>query len=354
LPDLPTQLRNFIFFQDLSIFVVLHIRCESMKKKKCHMNEQRAPRTGGAVRTVLFLMAAIIPLLFANQGCENSFTPRDEFNERLAVFCVLDPSVPHQIVRIETTYDAETTESGGQGRPVDSAAVRVDRLDRNQQTSWVFRDTLIDAGQGVLKKVWISTSFKPDEGGSYRLSVNVPGLPAVTAEVRVPSKPYIDLIPPVLSMGKNTVELVAGAISTVAPPKGFYFRLWVSGEKNVGGSKTSVRMEVPVRIDRLTNDTIFSKPGRDASQSFSAELIAIMKSRLEDRENATNIRLVGTGYSMDTFIYGYFQTVRGFDDPVSVRQDRPDVTNVRGGVGVFGAVVPDSLNKPYVSILIEK
>ena len=287
--------------------------------------------------------------LFGLPGCDNSFTPKQSYKERLVVYCVLDPSQPCQMVRIESTYDAAGTnpnEPLGK-REITTAVVRVSTLKK----SFLFTDTLVDNGSGGLKKVWISRDLVPTEGSIYTLTADVPGNDRVTATVQVPSKPYLDIVPPQLSVGKTSVELRASAISTVAPPKGFYFRLILIGQLYVNGRWVDIQREVPQYIDAATGDSVRTKPGRESSVSFSFDIINGMKARMQDLEGADNIQILGLGYSLDNFLYSYFQTVRGFDDPVSVRQDRPDVTNVVGGVGIFGAIVPDSLRRPYLSLI---
>ena len=42
-------------------------------------------------------------------------------------------------------------------------------------------------------------------------------------------------------------------------------------------------------------------------------------------------------------VYNYYNTVNEFRDPVSVRLDEPDYSNVSGGWGMFGAYTLDSL-----------
>ena len=38
----------------------------------------------------------------------------------------------------------------------------------------------------------------------------------------------------------------------------------------------------------------------------------------------------------------YMQSVKGYDDPYTVRLDKPDWTNIVNGYGVFGAIRLDS------------
>ena len=298
------------------------------------------------------LVAVGLLALVCLAGCDNSFTPKQDYTPRLVVYCVLDASLPYQLVRLESTYDAAGTNPKDPigKRVITSAVVRVNTLKR----SFLFTDTLVDNGQGGLKKVWISRDLLPTEGSVYTLTVDVPGNVPITATVQVPSKPYLDIVPPILSAGKVGVELRAAVISSVAPPKGFYFRFFIVGQIWVANHWVEIRHEVPEYIDAATGDSVFTKPGRESSVSFSFDIISGMKARMQDLEGADNIQILGLGYSLDNFLYSYFQTVRGFDDPVSVRQDRPDVTNVVGGVGIFGAIVPDSLRRSYVSILSGK
>lgn len=303
----------------------------------------RAPR-------ILPLLAAVaVCTILTLPGCDNTFSPKADYTERLVVFAVLDPSQQVQIVRIETTYDAEgTTPDVPIGRRViDSARVLIS--DDRQQ--WVLRDTVMDLGGGVTKKVWFTRALRPQEAKTYRLTVDVPGTPQITSSVFVPSKAYVQIVPPVLTAGKRGVEVRSSVISTVAPPKGYYFRLWVVGRINVNGELKEIRREVPVRYEGSNRTPVYSEPARESVTVFLTDAVVDTKNTLEGRDGATNVQLQATAYTMDAYLYNYFQTVRGFDDPVSVRQDKPDVTNIRGGVGVFGALVADSVRSSYVSVI---
>jgi hypothetical protein len=46
---------------------------------------------------------------------------------------------------------------------------------------------------------------------------------------------------------------------------------------------------------------------------------------------------------VETNLYKYYKIANGFQDPYSIREDQPDFTNIVGGVGVFGAMVEDSV-----------
>jgi len=297
-----------------------------------------------------FLLSFFL-LAFIAGSCDNTFSPKAEYKERIVVFAVLDKSAAFQIVRLESTYDAEgaTPETPINQREITEATVRI----HAPLKVYSLKDTLVDDNLGGQKKIWITRDLLPEEGRTYTLEVIVPGVDPITAKVQVPGNPFLQVRPPFAQNGQGLV-LAAGAISTIAPPKGFYFRVWVVGTKDVGGQLVEVRREVPTNVDPKTGAFVYSKPTRASAVSFQIDMLARVKSDLEIQEGASNFQIVADAYSMDTYLYGYFQTVRGFDDPVSVRQDRPDVSNVVGGVGVFGAIVPDSIRQSYSSIFTSK
>lgn len=293
----------------------------------------------------VFLCCALVLIA----GCDNSFDPKEEYQERIVVFAVLDVTSPVQVVRLERTFDAAGTnpnEPIGK-QPVTDAKVRI----QTNKRTFTLTDTLVDIGAGTMKKIWITRELLPVEGAVYTLLVEVPGLPAISSQATVPSRAFVQLLAPDVAGLRKGVELRAGAISTSATPRGFYFRLWITGEKTVNGKRVELRYEIPRGIDPKTGNTEYTKPSRDISVEFPTEFLADLRARLEQTDSTQNIQVVGTAYSLDTYLYAYYQTVRGFDDPVSVRQDKPDFTNIDGGIGVFGAISTDSVRISYNSLI---
>ena len=54
-------------------------------------------------------------------------------------------------------------------------------------------------------------------------------------------------------------------------------------------------------------------------------------------------RVVGRVLQCERGLYDYYNTVNGFRDPISVRLDEPDYSNLSGAKGVFGSYTLDSL-----------
>lgn len=293
------------------------------------------------IRHVLPLL--LLPLLLG--GCENTFSPKAPYQERIVVFSILDPAAAFQVVRLENTYDAELTNPNDPigKRTIDSARVSI----ASDRKNFIFHDTLITIGDGSQRRVWINYELKPTEGTRYTLTVQVPEFERITAVTQVPSRSYVQI--------QNTLNglRVIGQDETAYPPDAFYFRLWVVGERTEGGKQVDVRREVPLRFDNETDLFVFTEPTRSNVELFRLSEVVTTHADLRNFDSVSGRYLVATGYSLDKFVYSYYKLVRGFDDPVSVRQDQPDVTNIQNGVGIFGSLFADSVRINYSSIVTQ-
>jgi hypothetical protein len=288
------------------------------------------------LRVLPLLLLALLP------ACENDFSPKAEYEERVVLFSVLDPNAPYQVVRLERTFDADNSNPATAPTPDPITDAEVTVTARNRRH--VFRDTLFTLPDGSKKKVWINNEIVPTEGVDYTMTVEVPGFKPISAVTRVPSRAYTQL------------QVVAGGVrlaavpQTAYPPSGFYFRLWVVGSKNVDGRQVEFRREVPIRGSAETGYD-FPEPSRDRSVTFSNAQLLRVHSELRNEEGVSGSDIVGVGYSLDQYLYTFYKLARGFDDPVSVRQDRPDISNVQGGAGIYGAMFSDSVKVRFSAVV---
>ncbi|MBR9976552.1 MAG: DUF4249 family protein [Bacteroidetes bacterium] len=294
--------------------------------------------TGSAILSALLLIVGLT-------ACDDDFSPKADFVERVVVFSVLDRSASYQVVRLERTFDADGLDLGNKQTPdpVTEATVEV----RTAGERHVFTDTLITLSDGSTRKVWINRDLRPVEGRVYTLTVDVPGFDRINATTQVPSRAFVQI--QVIDGG---VRLLA-VENTAYPASGYYFRLWVSGKKTVDGVETEVRREVPFRLNSVTGKFEFPEPSRDKAVVFPNGNLLRAHSALQQEEGVSGREVVGEAYSLDQFFYSYYKLARGFDDPVSVRQDRPDISNIEGGVGIFGAVYPDSVIARFTSVVVQ-
>jgi hypothetical protein len=300
--------------------------------------------------TPLHRIIAVLSLLVVLiAGCDNSFNPKSEFVPRLVVYCVLDAGSSTQMVRLESTYDAElgSTDVPANKPVIDSAVVTIADVNGRRFT---LIDTLISItdSNGVQKtqKVWITHDLRPVDGRNYHIEVTSPGFEKIYADMSYPIKPYLYISKETNDDGSGSIIMAASNPTGGSGPKGYYFRMYLRATRNVGTEKQVYQVEVPYTTDGST--AVFPGPSRSNTITFTRNLLIeyYQKYFISD-PSLTDVKVFFKAYSLDLHIYNYFKTVRGFDDPVSVRQDKPDVTNITNGFGVFGGIQSDSTSRDY-------
>ena len=151
------------------------------------------------------------------------------------------------------------------------------------------------------------------------------------------------------SDGIGHVVVHTGVTAPRVAPQGYYFRLFVRIIKMVDGVETELREEVP--LGRIPGTGEWEFPGLDKKNEkrFLKDLVVAVHDELlaDDDSLLISEHLVLYGCAFEKQFYNYYKIVRGFDDPVSLRLDDPDISYIEGGLGVFGVIMPDSAIVPY-------
>ncbi len=295
----------------------------------------------GRMALTMFLAAALLGV-----ACEDDFSPKSDFNKELAVFAVLDAAQPVQAVRLAWSYDAEL---GLNLTPLTDAQVQEAdvRVFRGGET-FVFHDTLVTGSDGQNIRSWINRDLRPLPEKEYRLQVTVPGYPVLKSTITIPSRLYVraDLVRP--DTGVNAIRVYHGVTSFVQKPAAFYFRLWVEITKWNFGDTLIERREIPLRHVSTTDTWVFPSPSREDEISYSAGMLReIAESMILPGDSVVAKRVITQVYGLENNFYSYYKVVRGFDDPLSMRLDAPDVSYIEGGLGIFGGMVSDSVIYNY-------
>ncbi|MDH7515705.1 MAG: DUF4249 family protein [Bacteroidota bacterium] len=293
--------------------------------------------------TKAFLVTASCTCLLAG-GCDTGFTPKTDFEPRLVVYAVLDPSAGCQVVRLARSYDAEITAPPVPltSKEVASAAVSIECGGHEE----VFHDTTVSLRGGGAERVWICRDLVPEADKQYTLRVTVDGFPAVATTIQAPGRLY------------PTIQFVSYAdtstVLTVQPgnagmrhlPYGTYYRMWIVLRSVDGGVEK--RAEVPISVDFVSGTRVFPSPTRNLTAAFPKNCIRVVHDELTGTDTTTYVKqILLQAYAMDSRFYMYYKTVRGFEDPRSIRIDHPNLSFVEGGYGVFGIVIPDSARFNY-------
>lgn len=294
---------------------------------------------------LLFVLAAMC----LGTACENEFTPKAEIEDKVAVFCVLDPALEYQTVLLFRSYDAEL---GIPLQPLTSKEVtEADVRIMGEGEVFQFQDTLVTDRDGNRRYAWINHQLVPKTEKRYRLEVRIPGEDVLKGETTVPSRLYVRAIRVRQDTGVGHVSVRAGVTAYLVPPDAFYYRAWSETWKlQSNGDTLRPRIEIPLYMNAQGEERVYSAPSRDEEIIFSPGLIRLIKDENEvESDSVIGRRLIVHGYGLTESFYKYYKVVRGFEDPVSVRLDSPDLSFIEGGLGVFGSMSSDSASATIYS-----
>jgi hypothetical protein len=131
-------------------------------------------------------------------------------------------------------------------------------------------------------------------------------------------------------------------------PAAFYYRVWLEVEKWTPTDTLRPRRELPLRYSSSRNSRTYTSPERVEEQSWSTNMLRLVADEMIQPEDSVLARrVIVQCYGLENNFYSYYKIVRGFDDPLSVRLDRPDISFIDGGLGVFGGMVSDSMVYNY-------
>lgn len=290
--------------------------------------------------------------LFA--GCDdNVFSPKSaDFKDRLTVFAILDDSKQVQMIRIQKSYDPGTTNPKDYtgSKEIDTAAIT---LSDNNRKTYFFRDSLVTEASGTKRKVWLTSSVDLREGKILSLLVQAKGFDPITAKVEIPPKPYIFARSVTAGSSIYGVEVGTTPDRRSYVAKGYLIRLELIGSKTVNGTRVTLRREVPIGVSTDGGNALYQYPtiGRESTLIYPVSHIVTLRDILYSKDGVEQVEAIATGFALDQNFYNYYYTVRGFDDPLTFRQDSPDITNIGGGLGVFGAVKVDSAAFSLTSLI---
>lgn len=317
-----------------------------------------------------FPLWVVVCFVVLGAGCENTFTPKGPYVDRMIVYGVLSNRADTQYVRVYTTYDPprfdplsvtkDNMVRGAdvvvtrEGAPFRFREMLIPRLDRSR-----YNDDLL---------VYASHPFQLDPSKTYHLNVLSQQYGTVTSSVTVPKRGRIQpLNAYVLNLGGSEDEniVIYGWITELT--YGILIRLYLLYEVLEGNKWVQHQEEIPnwvtmkpdstkvfffpVLHRRVTTGLVRDKEENETTVfsrlTYFASVSAIYNRYPEGGVHVKRALIVLT--QVERNLYTYSMVVSGFQDPYSIRTDQPDYTNIVGGHGLFGAMVEDSL---YVDLTL--
>ena len=305
------------------------------------------------MKTTSFLLALFL------LSCNHPFSPKGPFEQQLVVYSVLSSARDLQFVRVYTNYDVSGFDpfENASDRAVAGAQVTV----TGARGTYVFRDTLLPRSDTSRYKTPITAyvaNWQPEPGQTYTLVVNAANVGSTSATVTLPGRSQTFSWYPgtqILDYPDSNKTITYFYAYTRVPQltKVYTFQLVIDYVVLTDAGWQNRSIEVPVwasdaSFQGTTYPSLQTAYGY-ASGSYTkyAYVSTLIRVSTQYSNRLTFKRIVFRLLQLDGNWYNYYNTVRRFQDPYSIRLDEPDFTNLSRGYGLFGAYTVDSVAHDY-------
>ncbi len=312
----------------------------------------------------LIYSVSVVAYISLIGGCEDSFSPKGVYKDRMVVYAILSLNTNTQYVRLFTTYNPPGFDplENSVDNPIDDAVVTV------SEGALVvrYRDTLMTRTDKSRYKddlrAYVAFPFRVQPGKSYDLNITSLKYGVATGSLTMPERGRISVVNRYVLKGGGNENEDLGVIAWIGyDTRGFMIRYYLDYDVLDGSAWVNHLVEMPSAV-LLWTDTLkkYDYPRlrrrSDLPQDRFGEmpeLIYLSRMAYELRMNdikaqypTDKIRIKGVWFILtqaEKNLYTYFSIANAFQDEYSIRLDLPDWTNIQGGYGVFGGMVEDSL-----------
>ena len=295
---------------------------------------------------------------FLSIGCHHTFSPKGPFEKQLVVYSVLSTEQDIQFVRVYTNYDVSGFDplANRSDTPVTGAQVVI----TGPHGSYILKDTLLQRPDTSRYKSPISAytgRWRAERGQTYTLTINAPGIGSTSATVATPGTAqtiyWINggmLDHPDSYQG---TDYVGASTRFWESTKAFSFQMVIDYVFLSAGEWMEESIEVPIAANSSFSYVVYPsvyKVQVYAGGVYMKDNYMKTLARIAKLHAGTKLifnRIVFRFLQIDQHWYDYYNTVREFQDPFSIRLDDPDFTNLSNGYGLFGACASDSIQHLY-------
>jgi len=292
-----------------------------------------------------YIVVLFSAVLFA-VGCNEPFSPKGPFEQKLVAYSVLSTQSDTQFVRLYLNYNPPGFDPYAVPTEVADTGARVTISSSSQ--NFAFYDTLLSP----TLHAFVNPSFLPQRGTAYVLTAtSIHG--AITANTTMPSHGLLD-VPnrsPLIFPSSSASGTIDVDVTLAPEARGFLVRFILYyglasdstflGESEIPASYAEDASGVLMPVFPQLQRAVDPRPVVSFPESNYLQILTDLTD-----QHQTKIELKTAKFyliQVDESLYNYYNIVNGFRDKYSIRTDQPDFTNIQNGLGVFGSFSTDSL-----------
>ena len=302
---------------------------------------------------VLISAAALFVCCIA---CQDSVNPKAEMKNQTVFYCFINQDTLFQTAYLSRVYDVNTSNpNDNKADPfVEGAVIRIDyksnsylfsdssveRIDESRYNTpfrFYYNDKL-NLKSTVLFDLPMPISVQVSLADGTTLSSNTQTIPS--GDILFEKYPMV--IPDKANATSETFQW--DFFSTKNSVEKYYYlsKLELVYTKRINGADVPMKMEVPVKTigSGDAEQVRYPEITRQNLVYFSIENIKYVMNKISegdpDKNNYGVKNMIFTLKIMDKNIAQYYAAGQTFKDEFSMRIDAPDLTNINGGLGMFG------------------
>ena len=282
--------------------------------------------------TLFFLLIILV-------GCDDSFSPKGEFEDGYSLFCVIDGNLLTQRAYLTKNYNPQnlTPETYDEDKSISGAELNLSYPD----TSYTFLDSVLYSENDEKKfNAYFVKNFR-SKGSNLFIKAVMPDGVELTSSLSCTK----DL--------KFSYESIKGIkydleeIYTVAfydKPEAFYFnpKLFINYSVRIGNEDIIKRIEVPKRYVVKNDSELPVYPELALRNEYYYSILIIEKTLRKITEfEQKNYQIIIKNLSLEVLevsypLAVYFEKNKTFSDGFTIKAQQPEFTNIKGGNGLFG------------------
>jgi len=280
-------------------------------------------------------------------SCEENISYLGKFKQQYSLNCILRSDKDIQFATIKSNY---APGEDNLGTDIENATIRLMLPDTTLQ----FKDSVLSNASSEVSSVnsfYYLDNYILTKDTRIDIEALLPDGTMLTATTHSADYYSISLItegvsPPLLpfeSLGDKIIYQwsVFGNDGTVFFGPGFYIKYFLSDSEDVVYYK-----ELKGRYIQQINS--YEIPASDLDETMQNLSVGI--------ENKSTINIIGACFEVKVFdaaLALYANSIKTFEDEFSVRLSEPNISNINGGLGIFGTYISEKFDIGITSEYIE-
>ncbi|MCB9219896.1 MAG: DUF4249 family protein [Ignavibacteriales bacterium] len=283
-------------------------------------------------------------IIFSFLACEDEINYQGEFEENYALFCVINADSSKQTAMVKKNFSDKGSEENNY---VHNVIINLSSKNKSEQ----LKDTSL-INNNEVTEIYYTDNFKPANGSKVEIRAEIPNGKILSSTIAVP---YFTLfffeesnlfIP---DYDDPSRLFVGWSLHDGSDGLAFLTRLSINYTVNMNGVETKHILAVPVEYI-IQNDNklpVYPQATRTAFQIYRQSIIDETLNEISAGDTSKSSYTIQSAnfevFIMEQNLANYSASIESFKNSFSVKVYEPVITNIDGGLGVFGAYVKRSM-----------